>query len=235
MNFFRYNICNLIIVSESADTENFVRIIMKRILSVILVVIAVFSLTACSSEEYLKITAPGTYELQIFSETNKQQKGEYPASKYLRVVAYGLGDGIKYISRAEAYGCSKVGANITVENPWIFPATYTNAKVTVEVTISYRTYVSRFNQKTYTSEPQLVEIELDENGKGTAAIMIDPDPDVATHTYFDGLVHYVNTSPAWDAIKIDAIGRIVAASGTVTFYEKVDPTVKPTVTATPAE
>lgn len=205
---------------------------MKRILSVILLIVAVFSLTACSGEEYLKITAPGTYELQVFGENNKQQKGEYPASKYLRVAAYGIGENVRYISRVDAYGCERIGANITVENPWIFPATYENAKVTVEVTLSYKTFVSRFSQKSYTSEPQYVEIELDENGKGTASIMIDPDPDVAKHTYFDGLVHYADLIPVYGGVKIDVITRITEASGTVTFYEKVSPTVKPT--ATPA-
>lgn len=207
---------------------------MKKILSVILLIVAVFSLTACSSEEYLKITAPGTYELQVFNESNKQQKGEYPASKYLRVVTYGIGENVKYISRADAYGCERLGANITVENPWIFPATYENAKVTVEVTLTYKTFVSRFSQKSYTSEPQYVEIELDENGKGTASIMIDPDPDVAKHTYFEGLVHYANRVPNYSGVLISVVGRITEASGTVTFYEKVDPTVKPTATATPA-
>lgn len=203
---------------------------MKKILSVILVILAVFSLTACNNEDYLKITAPGTYELQVFSATNKQQKGEYPASSYLRVTAYGTGEGIKYISRANAYGCEKIGAVIKVDNPYIFPATYTDAKVTIKVTLSYKTFVSRFKKKSYVSEEQEVEIELDENGNGTASFMIDPDPEIKKHTYFEGLVLYCNRTPVYSGVDFDVVTKITAASGTVTFYEKVDPTVKPTAT-----
>lgn len=205
---------------------------MKKILSVILVILAVFSLTACNNEDYLKITAPGTYELQVFSATNKQQKGEYAASSYLRITAYGTGEGIRYISRADAYGCEKIGAVIKVDNPYIFPATYTDAKITVKVTLTYQTFVSKFKKKSYVSEEQEVEIVLDKDGNGTASFMIDPDPELQKHTYFEGLVYYCRRTPAYDSVKIDVVTKISEASGTVTFYEKVDPTVKPT--ATPA-
>lgn len=208
---------------------------MKKFLAVILVIVALFSLTACGTEAYLKITAPGTYELQVFDETNKKQRGEYPVSKYLRVVSLGLGEGVKYISRAEAYGCERIGASIMVENPYVFPATYKDAKITVEVTLSYETYTSLFRKKSYVSDPVELEIELDENGSGSASFMIDPDPDVAKHTFFDGLVYYTSLKPAYAGVKISAITRITKASGTVTFYKKVDPTPTATPTTSPSD
>ncbi len=208
---------------------------MKKILSVILVVLTLLSLTACGdTEAYLLITAPGTYELQVFNEDNPKEKGEYPVNNYLRANVVAAGENIQYVANAEMYGCEKVGAHVTIENPFIWPAKYENASVTLELIFSYRAFFSRFNYRTYVTDPVEVTIQLDETGYGEASVMVDIDPTIKTSPYMNGLAFYVSGDlNNKDGIRIDPISSWIDATGTVTFYEKVDPTPKPLATKTP--
>ena len=207
---------------------------MKKFLSVILVVLALLSITACGpTEAYLQITEPGTHPLQVFGPDNKAEDADWkwPANQHLRLTAYGVGADIEYLSYADSYGCGKIGAYVRLDNPYVFPAKFENAKITLEVQISYRTYVSQFEYKHYTTEPVTVEVELDEKGFGEATVWIETDQDVQRNTYYNGKVHYC-TNSIYAGVDFTAIARISEASGTVTYYEKVDPTPVPTATPT---
>ena len=205
---------------------------MKKFLSVILVVLALLSITACGPiEAYLQITAPGTHPLQVFGPDNKAEDAEWPwaANQHVRLTSYGVSDEMNYISHADSYGSTKIGACIKIDNPYVFPATYENAKITVEVQVNYRTYISSQEYKFYITDPVEVEIELNENGVGETIVWVDLHDEVARNTYFEGNV-YVSNSVAYGSIDFTVISRISDASGTVTYYEKVDPTPIPTAT-----
>ena len=208
---------------------------MKKFLSVILVVLTILSLTGCGAvESYLQVTAPGTHPLQVFGPDNPAEDAEWPwaANQHVRLTTHGVGDEIVYLAYAENYACGKIGARIRLDNPYVFPATYENAKVTIEAQIRYRTFVSSLEYKYYITEPMYVEIELDEKGVGEATIWAEIDEEVKKNTYYNGLVQYCADS-AIAGIDFTVIARICDASGTVTYYEKVDPT--PIPTATPKE
>ena len=212
---------------------SFERIIMKRILSVVLIIAFVFSLSACGQEAYMVITAPGTYELQVFNAENKQEKGERPVTDYLKLVTAGVADGIEYVSEDDSFGCKKVGAYLEVFNPWIFPATYKDAVVEVTFAVIYRVKLAPRVFRQFVSDDVTVTMNLDETGFARAKVLIDPDPLTLSYPYFNNLVYYTGDRGGLGKIDISVAARISKASGTVTFYEKVDPTTKPVFTLDP--
>lgn len=216
------------------DMKNIERITMKKFLSVIMVVLALLSITACGpTEAYLQITEPGTHPLQVFGPDNKQEDADWKwaANQHIRITSYGVGDEIEYLSYADMYACGKIGAYIRLDNPYIFPAKFENAKVTVDIQISYRSFVSQFEYKHYTTDPVSVEIELDEKGFGEATVWVETDQDVQRNTYYNGKVQYCENSTT-AGVDFSVIARISDATGTVTYYEKVDPTPVPKATPT---
>ena len=214
---------------------------MKKFLSVILVVLTILSLTACgTTESYLLITEPGTHPLQMFGPNNPAEDAEWPyqANHHLRLTTYGVGDEIVYLAYAKNYACGKIGAQVKVDNPFytsLIPTTFENAKVTIELQINYRTFVSSLEYKYYTTDPIYVDIELDEKGVGEAIVWAEIDDEVKNNTYYEGLVQYCGDA-AIAGIDFRVIARICGASGTVTYGEKIVPTPIPTATpkATPA-